>query len=96
LSANWIVKTDKTEGFGEKGGTVPLRRYTGNVRVKWYETRKRWRLIVPAHFTGTGRKQFMLFKSKPEGEAEIRRILNRGSSSRPQTSEADEAAITLA
>jgi hypothetical protein len=66
------------------------------VRVKWYETRKRWRLIVPVRFTGTGKKQFILFKSKAEGEAEIRRILNRGSSSRPQISEADEAAITLA
>ena len=84
------------EGFGEKGGTVPLWSYPGDVKVKWYKTRKRWRLIVPVRFTGTGKKQFILFKSKPEGEAEIRRILNRGSSSRPQISEADEAAITLA
>ena len=66
------------------------------MRIKWYKTRKRWRLIVPVRFTGTGKKQFILFKSKPEGEAEIRRILNRGNSSRPQISEADEAAITLA
>jgi hypothetical protein len=66
------------------------------VRVKWYKTRKRWRIIVPARFTGTGKKQFILFKSKLEGEAEIRRILNRGNSSRPQISEGDEAAITLA
>jgi excisionase family DNA binding protein len=66
------------------------------VRVKWYKTRKRWRVIVPARFTGTGKKQFILFKSKLEGEAEIRRILNRGNSSSPQISEGDEAAITLA
>jgi hypothetical protein len=66
------------------------------MKVKWYETRKRWRLIVPARFTDTGKKQFILFKSKSDGEAEIRRILNRGSSSKPQVSEADEAAFTLA
>jgi hypothetical protein len=66
------------------------------MKVKWYETRKRWRLIVPARFTGSGKKQFMLFKSKSQGEAEIRRILNRGSSSKPQITEADEAAFTLA
>jgi len=36
------------------------------------------------------------FKSKPEGESEIRRILNRGSSSKPKVTEADEAAFTLA
>jgi hypothetical protein len=66
------------------------------MKVKWYETRKRWRLIVPARFTGTGKKQFILFKSKSDGEAEIRRILNRGSSSKPQITEADEAAFTLA
>ena len=66
------------------------------MKVKWYETRKRWRLIVPARFTNTGKKQFILFKSKLEGEAEIRRILNRGSSSKTQVSEADEAALTLA
>jgi hypothetical protein len=66
------------------------------MKVKWYETRKRWRLIVPTRFTGTGKKQFILFKSKSDGEAEIRRILNRGSSSKPQVSEADEAAFTLA
>ncbi len=66
------------------------------MKVKWYETRKRWRLIVPARFTSTGKKRFILFKSKTEGEAEIRRILNRGSSSKPQISEADEAALTLA
>src|ERR1700681_1676278 len=66
------------------------------MKVKWYETRKRWRLIVPARFTGTGKKQFILFKSKSDGEAEIRRILNRGSSSKPQITEADEAEFTLA
>ena len=55
-----------------------------------------WRLIVPARFTSTGKKQFILFKSKSDGEAEIRRILNRGSSSKPQITEADEAAFTLA
>jgi hypothetical protein len=66
------------------------------MKVKWYETRKRWRLIVPARFTGTGKKQFILFKLKSDGEAEVRRILNRGSSSKPQISEADEAAFTLA
>ena len=65
------------------------------MKVKWYETRKQWRLIVPARFTGTGKKQFILFKSKSDGEAEIRRILNRGSSSKPQITEADEAAFTL-
>jgi len=66
------------------------------MKVKWYETRKRWRLIIPARFTATGKKQFILFKSKSDGEAEIRRILNRGSSSKPQITEADEAAFTLA
>src|SRR5271165_1273700 len=66
------------------------------MKVKWYETRKRWRLIVPARFTDTGKKRFILFKSKLAGEAEIRRILNRGNSSKPQVSEADEAALTLA
>jgi hypothetical protein len=66
------------------------------MKVKWYETRKRWRLIVPARFTGTGKKQFILFRSKTEGEAEVRRILNRGSSSKPQVTVADEAALTLA
>jgi hypothetical protein len=49
-----------------------------------------------AHGKGTGKKQFILFKSKSDGEAEIRRILNRGSSSKPQITEADEAAFTLA
>jgi hypothetical protein len=66
------------------------------MKVKWYETRKRWRLIVPARFTGTGKKTFILFKSKTEGEAEVRRILNRGSSLKPQVTVADEAALTLA
>jgi hypothetical protein len=66
------------------------------MKVKWYETRKRWRLIVPARFTDAGKKRFILFKSKLAGEAEIRRILNRGNSSKPQVSEADEAALTLA
>jgi hypothetical protein len=27
LAANETVKTDKTDEFGEKGGTVPLREY---------------------------------------------------------------------
>jgi hypothetical protein len=66
------------------------------MKVKWYETRKRWQLIIPARFSGTGKKQFIPFRSKSDGKAEIRQSLNRGSSSRLQITEVDEAAFTLA
>ena len=66
------------------------------MKVKWYATRKRWRLIIPARFTDDGKKQFKLFPTKQEGDSEIRRILHRAGSSKPQVTEADEAALTLA
>jgi hypothetical protein len=42
-----------------------------------------------------GKKQFKLFPTKQEGDSETRRILHRAGSSKPQVTEADEAALTL-
>jgi integrase len=53
-------------------------------------------VLIPARFTDTGKPQARFFDSKTQAEIEIRRILNRGNSSKPQVSEADEAAFTLA
>ena len=66
-----------------------------NGEGQMYPTRKRWRLIIPARFTDDGKKQFKLFPTKQEGDSEIRRILHRAGSSKPQVTEADEGALTL-
>ncbi len=67
-----------------------------SLKVKEYKTRNCWRLIVPVRWSGTGKKQYKLFPTKEAGELERTRILNRGSSSKPQVSKYDEAALTLA
>jgi len=66
------------------------------MKAKRYPARNNWRVLIPARFTDTGKQQARFFDSKTEAETEIRRILNRGNSSKPQVSEADEAAFTLA
>jgi len=49
-------------------------------------------VLIPARFSDTGKQQARFFDSKTEAETEIRRILNRGNSSKPKVTEADEAA----
>ena len=66
------------------------------MKAKRYPARNNWRVLIPARFTDTGKQQARFFDSKTEAETEIRRILNRGNSSKPKVSEADEAAFTLA
>jgi integrase len=66
------------------------------MKAKRYPARNNWRVLIPARFSDTGKKQARFFESKTEAEAEIRRILNRGNSSKPKVTEADEAAFTLA
>jgi hypothetical protein len=66
------------------------------MKVKWYETRNCWRLIVPARFTDAGRPQARYFKTKEEGETEVRRILGRGRSAKPQLNDRQNAILSMA
>jgi hypothetical protein len=42
-------------------------------RTLWYETRNRWRIVIPARFTTSKKQEFKLFVKKEDAEAEIRR-----------------------
>ena len=95
MQANCIARTDKTEDLAKIVEQKWNGWYVDYLKVKWYATRKRWRLIIPARFTDDGKKQFKLFPTKQEGDSEIRRILHRAGSSKPQVTEADEGALTL-
>jgi len=66
------------------------------MKAKRYPARNNWRVLIPARFSDTGKKQARFFDSKTEAETEIRRILNRRNSSKPKVTDADEAAFTLA
>ena len=66
------------------------------MKAKRYPARNNWRVLIPARFTDNGKQRARFFDTKTEAETEIRRILNRGNSSKPHVSEADEAAFTLA
>src|SRR6476619_7698490 len=61
-----------------------------------YKPTGKWRIIIPPSLTGTGKRQRRFFETKTAAEAEVRRILHRGNSSKPKVSESDEAAFTLA
>jgi hypothetical protein len=66
------------------------------MKVKFYETRNCWRVIVPARLTDTGKDQAKYFKTKEEGETEIRRILGRGASAKPQLNDRQNAILSMA
>src|ERR1700746_1341508 len=66
------------------------------MKVKFYETRNCWRVIVPGRLTDTGKDQARYFKTKEEGEAEVRRILGRGTSAKPQLNNRQSAILSLA
>jgi hypothetical protein len=66
------------------------------MKVKFYETRNCWRVIVPARLTDTGKDQARYFKTKEEGEMEIRRILGRGAAAKPQLNDRQSAILSLA
>jgi hypothetical protein len=66
------------------------------MKVKWYETRNCWRVIVPARLTDTGKDQAKYFKTKEEGETEIRRIFGRGTSAKPQINDRQSAILSMA
>jgi site-specific recombinase XerD len=66
------------------------------MKAKRYPARNNWRVLIPARFTDNGKQRARFFDTKTEADTEIRRILNRGNSSKPQVTEADEAAFTLA
>jgi hypothetical protein len=55
------------------------------MKAKRYPARNNWRVLIPARFSDTGKKQARFFDSKTEAETEIRRILNRGNSSKAQS-----------
>src|SRR6201981_2265199 len=66
------------------------------MKVKFYETRNCWRVIVPGRLTDTGKRQTKYFKTKELAEAEIRRIMGRGTSARPQLNDRQNAILSLA
>jgi hypothetical protein len=66
------------------------------MKVKFYETRNCWRVIVPARLTDTGKDQARYFKTKEEGETEVRRILGRGASAKPQLNDRQNAILSMA
>jgi hypothetical protein len=66
------------------------------MKVKFYETRNCWRVIVPGRLTDTGKDQARYFKTKEEGEAEVRRILGRGTSTKLAIDDHELAVLTVA
>ena len=66
------------------------------MKVKYYPARDCFRLVVPARFSDESKRQAKYFKTKEEGEIEIRRILARGNAARPQLNERQSAILTLA
>src|SRR6201981_716180 len=66
------------------------------MKVKRYETRNCWRVIVPGRLTDTGKDQAKYFKTKEEGETEVRRILGRGKSAKPQLNDRQNAILSMA
>src|SRR4029077_11924844 len=57
---------------------------------------KGYRLIVPARFSEVGKPQAKYFKTKEEGEMEIRRILGRGASAKPHLNDRQSAILSMA
>jgi hypothetical protein len=57
---------------------------------------KSYRLMIPARFNEDGKRQAKYFKTKEEGEIEIRRILGRGASGKPAIDDYKLSILTIA
>lgn len=66
------------------------------MKAKYSEERNRWKIIVPPALTGTGKRAVNYFETKEKAEAEIRRILGRGTSAAPKVTDTEHAALVLA
>ena len=66
------------------------------MKAKYSEERNRWKIIVPPALTGTGKRAVNYFETKEKAEAEIRRILGRGTSAVPKVTDTEHAALVLA
>jgi hypothetical protein len=66
------------------------------VKAKYYSARDCYRIIVAARFSETGKEQSKYFKTKELAEAEIRRIMGRGTSAKPQFNDRQNAILSMA
>jgi hypothetical protein len=66
------------------------------MKVKYFAQRDCWRFVVPARFCEGSKRKTKYFKTKEEGEIEIRRILGRGASAKPQLNERQAAILAMA
>jgi hypothetical protein len=66
------------------------------MKVKYFAQRDCWRFVVPARFCEGSKRKTKYFKTKEEGEIEIRRILGRGASAKPQLNERQAAILSMA
>jgi hypothetical protein len=66
------------------------------VKAKYYPARDCYRIIVAARFSETGKEQSKYFKTKELAEAEIRRIMGRGTSAKPQFNDRQSAILSMA
>lgn len=66
------------------------------MKAKYYPARKAFRIIVPARLNESSKQQSKYFKTKEQAEAEIARIMRRGTSSRPTIDDQKLAILTVA
>jgi hypothetical protein len=66
------------------------------VKAKYYPARDCYRIIVAGRFSETGKEQSKYFKTKELAEAEIRRIMGRGTSAKPQFNDRQSAILSMA
>lgn len=66
------------------------------MKAKYYPARDCFRIIVPGRLSETGKDQSKYFKTKEQAEAEIGRIMRRGTSVKPVIDDRKLAILTVA